>query len=268
MKSKIKNKNFFAINPWMTKGLLISRRTKNKLCTASVKNPTPANISHFRNYKKIYSALIKTSKKLYFQRSLAKFQSDAKKTWQILRKAMNKSKQSDNSISKIVVDGKTITDPTVIADRFNHFFVNVAKSITESINTYAGPAIPHSSFIGPKLNFAQNPVTPFEIHEIIQNLKGKISLDQDGLSSFFLKNISMTIATPLCKIISSSLLSGQVPVQLKTAKVIPLFKSDDNDCVDNYRPISLLSVFSKIMEKAVCNVRGCERIRSLSSINV
>jgi hypothetical protein len=63
----------------------------------------------------------------------------------------------------------------------------------------------------------------------------------------------MTLATPLCKIFNSSLVTGIIPVQLKTAKVIPLFKSGDRDLLDNYRPISLLSVFSKVLEKAVCN---------------
>jgi hypothetical protein len=61
------------------------------------------------------------------------------------------------------------------------------------------------------------------------------------------------LATPLCKIFNSSLVTGSIPIQLKTAKVIPLFKSGDRELLDNYRPISLLSVFSKVLEKAVCH---------------
>jgi hypothetical protein len=47
--------------------------------------------------------------------------------------------------------------------------------------------------------------------------------------------------------------SGEIPHQLKTAKVIPLFKSGDKCIMDNYRPIALLDSFSKILEKVVCN---------------
>ena len=61
----------------------------------------------------------------------------------------------------------------------------------------------------------------------------------------------MSIATPLKHIFNLSFNTGLIPHQLKTAKVIPLFKSGDRTCMDNYRPIALLSVFSKILEKIV-----------------
>jgi hypothetical protein len=46
--------------------------------------------------------------------------------------------------------------------------------------------------------------------------------------------------------------SGEIPSQLKMAKIIPLFKSGDKSIVDNYRPIALLDTFSKIFEKLIC----------------
>ena len=49
--------------------------------------------------------------------------SQYKKTWQILRKAINKSTFKDNSISNILVDNSVISDPKLIADNFNHFFL-------------------------------------------------------------------------------------------------------------------------------------------------
>ena len=54
---------------------------------------------------------------------------------------------------------------------------------------------------------------------------------------------------PLVIIINQSLLTGIVPLRLKIAKVIPLFKKDDNTIVDNYRPISLLPWISKIFDR-------------------
>ena len=54
-------------------------------------------------------------------------------------------------------------------------------------------------------------------------------------------------------LINESLKSGVFPSKLKVAKVVPLFKSGDNKSFSNYRPISLLSVFSKIYEKVVNN---------------
>ena len=70
-------------------------------------------------------------------------------------------------------------------------------------------------------------------------------------SSDFLKKIIFNIAKPLHHILQQSFEKGIVPSQLKIAKVIPIFKNGDRCNMDNYRPISLLSSFSKIIEKIV-----------------
>ena len=54
------------------------------------------------------------------------------------------------------------------------------------------------------------------------------------------------------QILKKSFDTGEIPRQLKTAKIIPLFKSGDKTQLDNYRPIALLNMFSKILEKIVC----------------
>jgi hypothetical protein len=105
----------------------------------------------------------------------------------------------------------------------------------------------------PLLSFTNSPVTHSEILDVIKSLQSKNSTDFNGLSASLIKQISYQIANPLKHIINLSLSSSIVPTQLKIAKVIPVFKSGDRRSMDNYRPISLLSIFSKILEKVVCN---------------
>ena len=94
-------------------------------------------------------------------------------------------------------------------------------------------------------------VTISEILEATKLLQDKKTPDHNGISSNFLKKIIFNIAKPLHHILQQSFEKGIVPSQLKIAKVIPIFKNGDRCNMDNYRPVSLLSCFSKIIEKIV-----------------
>ena len=77
--------------------------------------------------------------------------------------------------------------------------------------------------------------------------------DHTGVSSNFIKQTISVIVNPLFHVLKLSLNTGVVPSQFKIAKVIPIFKAGEKNSMDNYRPISLLSIFSKIMEKIVAS---------------
>lgn len=98
-------------------------------------------------------------------------------------------------------------------------------------------------------NMFLNPVTPITVSNTIRKLKPKASIDIDNLSTKLLKDISDNILIPLTHIINLTLETGEVPDKMKIAKVVPVFKSGDNKILNNYRPISILPVFSKVLEK-------------------
>ena len=75
----------------------------------------------------------------------------------------------------------------------------------------------------------------------------------DGIDMCMLKQIIPHILTPLRHICNTSLSQGIFPDEMKIARIIPLFKSGDKQNVSNYRPISLLPQFSKILEKIFNN---------------
>ncbi|KAL9960121.1 hypothetical protein ACROYT_G033530 [Oculina patagonica] len=82
-------------------------------------------------------------------------------------------------------------------------------------------------------------------------LKRKKATGLDNLPPGLLKDAAEVITKPLIFIINLSLATGVVPTDWKVAKVIPLFKSGSTAEIDNYRPISILSTLSKILERAV-----------------
>ena len=96
--------------------------------------------------------------------------------------------------------------------------------------------------------FFFSPTTKYEVTDIVTSLNNKHSAGPDEISNFILKGIISSIAVPLTHIFNKSILSGIFPKQMKIAKVIPLLKKGDSFDTGNYRPISLLSSLSKILE--------------------
>lgn len=92
-----------------------------------------------------------------------------------------------------------------------------------------------------------------EIVNATAQLLPKKSEDFNGLSMYFIKIFIQVLSIPLLFLISKSFETGIIPSQLKIAKVVPIFKGGDRLSPDNYRPISLLPNFSKILEKVVSN---------------
>ena len=82
-------------------------------------------------------------------------------------------------------------------------------------------------------------------------MQTKFSKGIDGISNNLLKKIINVIKGPFCYVVNTSLLYGIFPKDIKVAKVIFLLKFGDQSCVENYRPISLLLVLSKVLEKTV-----------------
>ena len=90
-----------------------------------------------------------------------------------------------------------------------------------------------------------------EVQKIITNLKTNKAAGDDNVRPGLLKRCSESLTKPITHIINLSFSTGIVPEQLKLAKVIPVFKKNDKQDPGNYRPISLLSIINKIMEKVM-----------------
>jgi len=94
---------------------------------------------------------------------------------------------------------------------------------------------------------------PSEIINIVSNYEDKMSLGVDEISIWILKCSIHSIAEPLSVISNSSMQNGVFPDLLKIAKICPIFKSRDKQTIENYKPISMLSSFSKKFENVIFN---------------
>ena len=139
-----------------------------------------------------------------------------------------------------------------IANAFNNYFTNIGDELAKGINYSGTKGFTHYLRNRHNNTFSLNEVNEQSVIKIIENLPLKSSCGFDDMSSKFIKQITPSIITPLTLVINQIFNTGIFPDKLNIAKVVPIFKKGDNTLMNNYRPISLLPVISKVIEKIIC----------------
>ena len=161
-------------------------------------------------------------------------------------------KDSNNSTRKLSfnINNTVVTDSEVIANEFNNFFVSIGPTLASNITCSKDPLTYVNGIVN---SIVVHNVTSMDIRTVISSLKNS-SPGFDGIPSFVANQCIDYFIEPLTYIINMSFMEGVFPSELKLAKVIPIFKSGDSTKMSNYRPISILSFFSKIFEKLMYNI--------------
>ena len=173
-----------------------------------------------------------------------------KKKWGIIKNITNKNQKPQTQSRFKIGDNLITSDKNIICDKFNDFFVNTVPMLAKSI-----PKVnkSHLSYMGNRLtdSIYLELVTDKEINTLISALKDTAT-GFDDMNSMSLKIYFEILVKPLTNICNWSLTQGIFPSQLKIANDIPLYKSDDPMLFNNYRPVFVLCVLSKVFLKKIC----------------
>ena len=150
-------------------------------------------------------------------------------------------------------DKNLISDKKKIANKFNEYFVNVGSNIENKIPKTHGDFKSYLNKIKSSKSFMPNlhATGPLEIEKIIDTLDLNKSTGPNSFPVYILKILKPFFSNWLSKIINLTFEVSIFPDFLKLAKMIPIHKKGCKLDHVNYRPISLLSVFSKIFEKVL-----------------
>jgi hypothetical protein len=247
------NKKNIIRQPWITRGLLNSIKTRDKLFKTCIGKPrdSPAYQKYLK-YRNVLNSLRRNSKQNYFGNLLNEYKHDIRKTWKVLNTIIGRNNDKSSISENFLIDNISVNDPKKIADGFCHYFTNVGKTLAANIpNVGINPQTYLSKQKHVKNSIYLNPTSPDEIAKIIKSLKQSKSSGKDNISNVFLKKINTAICLPISIIINMSLELGIVPTSMKTAKVIPIYKAKAKNKFSNYRPISLLPNISKKLEKII-----------------
>ena len=131
-----------------------------------------------------------------------------------------------------------ISDPVEVANRFCNYFSSIGPNLSKVIQL---PSCSHKDFLSGSFqeSISFNPTTKDEIITIAQSFASGKATGFDNI--------------PMAHIMNLSISHGIVPDQIKIARVVPLFKADDQSLFTNYRPVSVLPSFSKFLERIIYN---------------
>ena len=225
-------------------------KKKNKYYKYFLQNRSLSNQEKYKQMRNKVNNLLHKAKKKYFCSKLLETKNDIRGTWSIINNLLCKSKRI--SPQYILSDDKKIDDSQSIANEFNSYFINCCTDIlsnsqdvpmNNTYREYLNDPVSASLFL--------KPISKCEIIEITKLLRKSSSCGFDTINVNIVKKIIYIIVDPLCYIFNLSITTGIVPDKLKIAKIVPIYKKNDSHLCKNYRPISILPCFSKILEKCI-----------------
>ena len=236
--------------PWLTAGLKISIDRNKKLYGESLKYPSMRQ--EYLNYNSALRKSIKRAKANYYTDKCKEYKSQTKRLWKLINEIAGKKNDKSNLVDYLKIEDVNVYNAKKISNSFTKYFSDVGEKFANKIPASTKSISEYLKLMGSntKSIFLQ-PTDENEIRKIAFDLPSKASCGHDRVSNVLLKEIITHIAEPLCLIFNQSILTGEFPDDMKLAEVVPLYKSKEHYNESDYRPISLLTTISKILEKIV-----------------
>ena len=207
------------------------------------KNKTSTRKIKLRNLCQKVKYAIRNEHKMYIAKIEASFKDNPKMFWSY-HKAIHHHQSTTNPV--ITFKNHTATTPKQKAELFNTYFCSVFRP-AQSTEINEAPLSLLTSVLLSDISISEE-----EVAHHLWNLDPSKSPGPDNIPGLILKQCSTAIAPSLCSLFNHSLKTGTLPSEWKSANVTPVHKKNKKEPACNYRPISLLPLISKVLERCVC----------------
>ena len=231
--------------PWIDKDVINILRQKNKLRKIAKESRQQKDIENYNSKRKDAKQILNNKYSEYLNDIKLSFKDNPKKFWSFVKVTTKSSSYPQflrygNLFSTCSVDKANI---------FNDFFQSVflqnnAVECNENDRHYYSNA---ESFLNEIV------LTQSEVYACLLEFDPGKASGPDNIPAKILKLTAEQISPSICRLFNLSLRLGVMPTAWKEANVTPVFKNGNEACVENYRPISLLCILSKVLERCVYN---------------
>ena len=237
--------------PWLSKETKELIRERNKAQAILSENKTEFNLNKFKHLRNKVTKALKNEKVQWQKQKLKNCNYDPGKLWKNVLGWLNWS--SSGSPSKLYYAGEMVSSPGRLANIMNNFFVSKISRISQNLPPPSDNPLRTLQKImgGCTARFSLTGIHPDTVRKIICGLKNSKASGVDDIDTYVLKLMVDEVLPAITHIANLSIKQGKFPTMYKKAKVIPLLKKGDPLEPKNYRPVALLCIVSKVLERAV-----------------
>ena len=225
--------------PWISKRMVSAIRKRNACYRRAKRTGSPMLLSRYKHLRNKVVGMVKRGKSDYLDTLKS---ASCKEFW----KAVKNLNGRQCSIPPLNHSGKTANSDREKANMLNNYF-------SSCFNKCVPPIIPSSGLerLDPSACPPELLCTEDEVLELLLALDTSKANGPDNISAKMLKSTATSIAPVLTKLLNLSITTGRIPGAWKTSSVVPIPKNGNKADAKNYRPISLLSVISKVLERHI-----------------
>jgi hypothetical protein len=239
-----------ARNKWITEEIRKSSLNKRQLSLAIKNNPLDIAMKiEYRMFVKKHDKLVEDTKRKFYIRQYDDCNGNNKKIWNLINESRKPS--SCNKINRVRHPKMNcvVSEGEDIVDAFKETYNSIQQSfIAGQQNIDLKKSIQYISQVNSEtFNFRHTTRTTME--KLIGHLQDDKAAGVDGLAVRACKVISRYISEPLTHIFNNAVDEGHFPTDLKIGRITPIYKKGDKTDTENYRPVTVLNIISKVFER-------------------
>ncbi|KAK3515008.1 hypothetical protein QTP70_003243 [Hemibagrus guttatus] len=226
--------------PWLSDVLHNNRRELRSAARKWKKSKLDTDLTSYRTLLSKFSLDVTSAKTSFYKEKLETSAQDPRKLHNIFSSLLNPPAPPSPS--------------TLTAEDFASFYTEKIERICQTFTSLPTSPTSHNQHSATPSLTQLSTVAAEEVLQITRSCN-PTTCPLDPIPSAMLQTISPDLLPFITTVINGSLTSGHVPTAFKKARVIPILKKPalDPSDISNYRPVSLLSFLSKILERVVCN---------------
>ena len=240
-------------SPWLSDETVQLMKSQNDLLKLASSTKTKEDWARFKAVRNRVTNKQKYEANYWKKVKLDSCGGNVGRIWKNIKHILNWT--NAGSPNQLFYHGKLLTKAQDIANAQNEYFCDKVNNILSNIlPSRTDPLETLKSLMrSRKCSLNLSTVHPDEVRPILSGLSNSSSYGLDLLDSFIIKLIQDEILPVVTHIVNLSIVSQEFPVYWKRTKIVPLFKKGDKSDPKNYRPVAIVPILSKVLERVIFN---------------